>query len=181
MFNSSLKDTESIKSTGPELEKHLLAVEKFGLLGKFKAWIYQQTVLPWILWPLLVYNVPLSTVEGFEWKISQIPVESITMTALQPDIVLLLGTSIQVVMLELTVPWEDRMEEAAERKHARYADLVEDCCKQRWRTWCLPIEVGCRGFAGRSLCKAFHLLGITGVQKKQAIKHSTEAAERALR
>lgn len=42
-----------------------------GLPGKFNAWIYQHGVLPRILWPLLVYEVPTSTVEALEKSISQ--------------------------------------------------------------------------------------------------------------
>lgn len=37
---------------------------------KFKAWLYQHDFLPRILWPLLVYEVPVSTVEALEGKIS---------------------------------------------------------------------------------------------------------------
>ncbi len=44
-----------------------------------------------------------------------------------------------------------------------------------------PIEVGCRGFAGRSLCKVLSRLGITGVAKKRAIQSASEAAEKATR
>jgi len=46
-------------------------VDKSGLPGKFKAWIYQHGILPRILWPLLVYEVPISTVEGFERRVSR--------------------------------------------------------------------------------------------------------------
>lgn len=42
-------------------------------------------------------------------------------------------------MVELTVPWEERMEEAVERKKTIYQ-----------RVWCFPVEVGCRDFAGKS-------------------------------
>ncbi len=45
-------------------------VEKSGLPGKYKAWCYQHGVLPRILWPLLVYEVPTSTVERLERRIS---------------------------------------------------------------------------------------------------------------
>ena len=82
-------------------------------------------------------------------------------------------------MLELTVPWEERMEEASERKREKYAELVEECRNRGWRARCLPIEVGGRGFAGKSLCKAFSLLGITGARKRRAIAAASEAAERA--
>lgn len=36
----------------------------------FKAWLYQHGILPRILWPLLVYEVPISTVEILERKVS---------------------------------------------------------------------------------------------------------------
>jgi len=48
------------------------AVDKSGLPGKFKAWIYQHGILPWIVWTHLVYEVPISTVEGFERRVSRL-------------------------------------------------------------------------------------------------------------
>lgn len=48
----------------------LVEVHKSGLPGKFKARIYQQGILPRLLWPLLIYDVPLSIVESFRRKIS---------------------------------------------------------------------------------------------------------------
>ncbi|XP_074527636.1 uncharacterized protein LOC141791255 [Halichoeres trimaculatus] len=107
--------------------------------------------------------------------------ENIVETTLRPDIILSSATSKQVVLLELTVPWEERIEEANERKREKYAELVEECRGRGWRARCLPIEVGARGFAGKSLCKAFSLLGITGAHKRKAICSSSEAAERASR
>ncbi len=84
-------------------------------------------------------------------------------------------------MLELTVPWEERIEEANERTRATYQELVEECRERGWRTFIEPIEVGCRGFAGRSLCKVLSRLGVTGVAKKRAIQSASEAAEKATR
>ena len=104
--------------------------------------------------------------------------ENIVETRLRPDIVLFSEASKQVAMLELTVPWEERMEEASERKREKYAELVEECRRRGWRARCLPIEVGGRGFAGKSLCKAYSLLGITGARKRRAISAASEAAER---
>ncbi|KAI2644044.1 Peptide chain release factor 1 [Labeo rohita] len=46
------------------------SLEKSGLLGKYKAWGYQHGEVPRLLWPLLVYEVPVSTVEGLERKIN---------------------------------------------------------------------------------------------------------------
>lgn len=87
----------------------------------------------------------------------------------------------QLIMLELTVPWEKRMDEANERKRTKYQEFVEECRRQGWRTCCEPVEVGCPGFAGHSFCKAFTLLGITGEAKRKAIRFATEAAEKATR
>ena len=37
----------------------------------------------------------------------------------------------QEVLLELTVPWYDRVKEAQERKRDNYADLVAEC-REEW-------------------------------------------------
>ncbi|XP_053332775.1 uncharacterized protein LOC128506382 [Clarias gariepinus] len=105
----------------------------------------------------------------------------IAVTTLRPDIVLVSEATKQAVLLELTVPWEDRLEEAFERKLSRYAGLVSDCQQAGWRARCLPVEVGCRGFAARSLARALSSLGIIGERKRRAIRSTTEAAERASR
>lgn len=52
---------------GPGEANH---VTNKGLTGKFKTWIYQHSILPKTLWPLLVYQFPLSTIEGSERRIS---------------------------------------------------------------------------------------------------------------
>ncbi len=70
----------------------------------------------------------------------------IVTTTLRPDVLLSESTK-QVVLLELTVPWEDHLEEAFERKLAKYKGLVSECRRAGWRARCLPIEVGSRGFA----------------------------------
>ncbi|KAK0135126.1 hypothetical protein N1851_029059 [Merluccius polli] len=70
IFDCSLRDTASIQATIKKLETWLSAVDKSGLPGRFKAWLYQHGILPRILWPLLVYEVTMSTVETLERKIS---------------------------------------------------------------------------------------------------------------
>lgn len=45
-------------------------IDKSGLPGHFKVWIYQHAILSKVLWPWLGYNVPMSTVEILEKKIS---------------------------------------------------------------------------------------------------------------
>ncbi|TWW80087.1 hypothetical protein D4764_10G0011170 [Takifugu flavidus] len=85
--------------------------------------------------------------------------QHIVTTSLRPDMIIISEASKYLIMLELTVPWEERIEGANERKRAKYQELVEECRGRGWRTFYEPIEVGCRGFAGRSLCKVFGRIG----------------------
>ncbi|XP_049336392.1 uncharacterized protein LOC125802421 [Astyanax mexicanus] len=107
--------------------------------------------------------------------------QQIATTTLRPDMIMTSQSSKQLIILELTVPWEENIEEANERKRAKYQELVEECRGGGWKTFYEPIEVGCRGFAGRSLCKVLSRLGIVGAAKKRAIKSASEAAEKATR
>ncbi|XP_069136664.1 uncharacterized protein [Argopecten irradians] len=95
---------------------------------------------------------------GFPAEVASLP--------LLPDVVLWSRSSKQVVLVELIVPWEDRMKEANERKQQKYQQLVEECQHRGWKTWCLPTEVGCRGFPGQSLWRALRLLGVTGADRR---------------
>lgn len=95
--------------------------------------------------------------------------EAVAKTTLKPDIVLTSAASKQLSLLVLILPWEDSMEEVNERKRARYSALVEECWSNGWLVRCQPIEVGCRGFAGKSICRAFKMLGIRGVSYQSDI------------
>lgn len=60
----------SVQATSKKLEAWLSAVDKSGLPGRFKPWLYQHGILPCILWSLLVHEVTRSTLETLERKIS---------------------------------------------------------------------------------------------------------------
>ncbi len=51
--------------------------------------------------------------------------EEVAHTTLRPDIVLWSKAAKQVILVELTVPWEERIEEAYELKKAKYQDLAD--------------------------------------------------------
>ncbi len=70
VFNCRLKDRDSIKANVADLEGWLRTVDKSRLPGRFKAFVYQHGILPRILWPLLIYKVPMTVIEGFEQKVS---------------------------------------------------------------------------------------------------------------
>ena len=69
-FDGSLKDAASVKNMVVQVKDLMDKVDRSGLPGKFKTWCYQYGVLPRILWPLMIYEVPVSTVEDIERKIS---------------------------------------------------------------------------------------------------------------
>lgn len=71
------------------------------------------------------------------------------------------------------------MEEAYERKMLKYAELVEQCKSNGWKTWCFPVEVGCRGFPGNSLWRATKMLGIVGKERRDMIHEAGRRAESA--
>ena len=105
----------------------------------------------------------------------------IVWTQLQPDMILVLNITKQVILWELTVLWDETMAESHEWKLTKYQELVEPCRMKGWRACCDPIEIGCRGFVSQSLCKALTKLGLAGRDKRKLIRVITEAIERASR
>lgn len=107
--------------------------------------------------------------------------EEIAHTSLRPDIVLWSKGTKQVVLIELSVPWEERIEEAHERKLKKYQALILESQQNGWKAWNLPVEVGRRGFAGQSLWRAHGLLGIEDLARKQLVANTAKQAEAASR
>lgn len=105
--------------------------------------------------------------------------EEIVVTNRRPDIVVYSRRTKQVVMVELTVPWEERVEESNERKLAKYQPLVDACKEKGWRTWCFAVEVGCRGFVAQSMWRMFGRLGVVGQTRKRTIHRIGKEAEAA--
>ena len=72
----------------------------------------------------------------------------ITQTSLRPDIVMWSTAANKVLIIELTVPWEEGIPVAHEFKRSKYSDLAEECRGGGWSATIHPVEVGCRGFVG---------------------------------
>ena len=100
-------------------------------------------------------------------------------TSLRPDLVLWSQQSWKVIILELTVTWEERLSETHEQKLEKCQELSNQCWQTGWETWVYTVEVGCRGFVAQLTRQALGDLGMTGDQKKKIIKGLEEAAERA--
>lgn len=80
-----------------------------------------------------------------------------------------------VYIVELTVPWENSLDETFEQKHLHYVELAAEAQHRGWSTEVHPVEVGWRGFVATSTTR----LGIRGQTQRQAIKAASEAAERS--
>lgn len=108
---------------------------------------------------------------GGEWQLRANP-----SSPLRPDMLWSVPARV-VILVELTVPWEEEMEAAYERKKERYADLVAACSQAGWRAFTFLVEVGCRGFIGTSTQQLLKTLGFTGQVRKQAMQHPAQEAE----
>ena len=82
-------------------------------------------------------------------------------TTLRPDIVLWSNTGKKLIVIELTVPWETRCENAHDRQKAKYTELLDLCKEKGWRTWLFPVEVCVRGFCSQSVCRLMTAVGTT--------------------
>ena len=102
----------------------------------------------------------------------------IAVTLQRPDIVIFSRSKRQVILVELTIPLEDRVAQANERKQRRYADLLSKCEENGWHATHFPVEVGCRGFVAFSLVRCLRDLGFPRCWAKRV---RTECSRVALR
>lgn len=72
--------------------------------------------------------------------------------------------------LKLTMPWEDAVEKANKRKSLKCTELAADVEQHGWKAKVQPVEVGCRGFIGKSTTRLLKDLGVQGQDQRQAIK-----------
>ena len=105
--------------------------------------------------------------------------QHIALTNQRPDLIIWSDKLKKVILMELTVPWEENFELAQERKKDRYAELVRDCAARKWQCELFTVEVGCRGFIGRSTSKFLLRIGFTGRRACSLCKLLSEKAEGA--
>ena len=100
-------------------------------------------------------------------------------TGKRPDIVLQSEMAKQIIMIELTVPAESRMEEQHIYKTEKYQDLIQEVKKSGYSAKVQAVEVGARGLVGTSLYDLFKKVGIHGSRRTRALKEIAETAEKA--
>ena len=83
------------------------------------------------------------------------------------------------MVIELTVPAEENMAQANQRKKCKYEDLISEGREAGWEMKYFPIEVGSRGFTNETLRTCMKFLGLTNKELKKALDNISRAALRA--
>ena len=101
---------------------------------------------------------------------------SILVTHLRPDFVVWSDSGRHLLIGELTVPWEEHIEADHEFKADKYAELVGQCKERHWNVSLFPVEVGCRGFLGKSMGAFLRKLGCKGRDCKAVERSALHAS-----
>ena len=99
-------------------------------------------------------------------------------TTLHPDGVFYSLSAKTVILMELTVPLEDRVHAAHDRKKSKYIPLASTCEENSFRVHLIPIEVGRLGYCPHSLLLSLETLGMP---RSTACNIPTECSRVALR
>ena len=87
-------------------------------------------------------------------------------TTKKPDLVIWSEEEKEMHLVELTVPHEDNISSAYERKENCYEALVGECEEAGWKTMHFPVEVGCRGYIATSITKCMRVAGLCTKKRK---------------
>ena len=85
----------------------------------------------------------------------------------------------EILLIELTVPYESIIEEAHGFKMEKYADLARDLREAGLQTSVFAVEVGAMGFVGSSAYDLMKRLSISGKSRNRALRAMGEAAEKS--
>ncbi len=97
----------------------------------------------------------------------------------RPDVVLASSSSDAFILVELTVPWEDRIEASNVLKTEKYSGLAKDLEGSGFRVKLMAVEVGVRGLVGKSAYKFLTQIGLSSRERTKAMTKMSEVAEAA--
>ena len=97
----------------------------------------------------------------------------------RPDAVMASKKTDTIIVAELTVPWEDRMEQSNVLKEDRYSELTMDLIDKGYSVHFFAIEVGARGLVGRSSYTFLREIGLPGRERNKVMERMSKAAETA--
>ena len=58
-YKATLNEKEQIQEVQRNLKAELKKIDRCRLPGRYKSWIVQHMLLPRLMWPLAIYNIPL--------------------------------------------------------------------------------------------------------------------------
>lgn len=98
-----------------------------------------------------------------------------------PDVVVWNDDVRQVILLELTMPWEEQFGDAEDQKYWHYEDLIAACKEAGWNPEYYHLAVGCGGYVSQKLanlmCGRF---GFSTRELRTQVVALQQAAEKAL-
>ena len=69
-YNHTLNDKAQIEEIVAKVKREIRKIDVCLLAGRYKAWILQHLVLPRLMWPLTIYSIPQTKIEGFQQKMT---------------------------------------------------------------------------------------------------------------
>ena len=65
-YTASLNEKEQIQNVIKMIEDETKKIDQCKLPGRYKSWILQHMLIPRLMWPLRIYNIPLTTIENLQ-------------------------------------------------------------------------------------------------------------------
>ena len=101
----------------------------------------------------------------------------VLVTAEKPDIVIINRLINHLVVIELTCPWEENLEDARQRKSNKYAPLIADIEQKGFSVEYFPLEVGARGIINKANKETIKDISLyTTINTKNLIKALSKEA-----
>ena len=70
-YSYDLGEKQQIKEVEEHLKEDLKKIGKCKLPGRYKCWMEQHMLTPRVMWPLSIYNIPMSKVEEMQKKVTR--------------------------------------------------------------------------------------------------------------
>ena len=96
---------------------------------------------------------------------------------LRPDIVLFSKENSKVILVELTIPFESRLELSHDYKTSKYEDLKKELEKEGYSVTVKAVEIGARSFVAGTLYQFLGQIGINRRNRSKSMKSLTEITE----
>ena len=110
----------------------------------------------------------------FDLEESLIFPSEIAFTTLRPDGVIFSHKLKTVILLEITVPIEDRVITPKFIKFKRYDSLIRECQSNGWKAILLTLEIGCRDYINDNVL--LEQLGLSRAECRSTLKSCSQVA-----